>query len=71
MNEGLPKKESPEEALQELILDGELERLEDLLAEFNLFDVLKIECRESQHLALLAWLYGPPLHSTYGEDGPR
>ena len=50
---------SPEEALQALVLDDDLERLEDLLAEFNLFDVLKIERRELQHSALLAWLLNP------------
>ena len=37
---------SPEEALEELMLDGDLERLEDQLAEFNLFDVLNISHRE-------------------------
>ena len=46
-------------ALQQLILDEDLEHLEDLLAEFNLFDVLKIERRELQHSALLAWLLDP------------
>ena len=46
-------------ALQRLILDEDLEHLEDLLAEFNLFDVLKIERRELQHSALLAWLLDP------------
>ena len=56
MNEGLPKVESSKNALQKLILDEDLQRLEDLLDEFNLFDVLKIERRESQHSALLAWL---------------
>ena len=40
-------------------MDGDLERLEDLLAEFNPFDVLKIERRETQHSALLAWLLNP------------
>ena len=40
-------------------MDEDLQRLEDLLAEFNLFDVLKIERRESQHSALLAWLLDP------------
>ena len=40
-------------------LDEDLEHLEDLLAEFNLFDVLKIERRELQHSALLAWLLDP------------
>ena len=46
-------------ALQRLILDEDLEHFEDLLAEFNLFDVLKIERRELQHSALLAWLLDP------------
>ena len=50
---------SPEEALQRLILDGDLERLEDLLAEFNLFDVLSIARQETQHSAFLAWLLDP------------
>jgi hypothetical protein len=35
-------------ALQQLILDEDLEHLEDLLAEFNLFDVLKMG---TNHLA--------------------
>ena len=46
-------------ALQQLILDEDFEHLEDLLAEFNLFDVLKIERRELQHSAVLAWLLDP------------
>lgn len=50
---------TPREALERLVIDEDLERLEDLLAEFNLFDVLKIERRELQHSALLAWLLNP------------
>ena len=50
---------TPKESLQQLVLDEDLERLEDLLAEFNLFEVLKIERRETQHSALLAWLLNP------------
>ncbi len=50
---------SPADALQAFVLDDDLERLEDLLAEFNLFDVLKIERKEVQHSALLAWLLDP------------
>ncbi len=46
-------------ALQALILDDDLERLEDLLAEFNLFDVLGISHRELQHSDFLAWLLNP------------
>ncbi len=48
-----------EQALSALILDSDFERLEDLLAEFNLFDVLGIARREVQHSALLAWLLNP------------
>ena len=47
------------EALQNLILDRDFERLEDQLAEFNLFDVLGVEHKELQHSALLAWLLNP------------
>lgn len=50
---------SKETLLQALIMDPQLERLEDLLAEFNLFDVLKIGRREVQHSATLAWLLDP------------
>ena len=52
--------QSPQElALQALIMDPDLERLEDLLAEFNLFDVLGIARRELQHSAFMAWLLHP------------
>ncbi|MCY4416263.1 MAG: PD-(D/E)XK nuclease family protein [Chloroflexi bacterium] len=54
-----PAEVSPREVLERLVLDEDLERLEDLLAEFNLFDVLKVERREPQHSALLAWLLDP------------
>ena len=50
---------TPEQALQKLILDEDLERLEDVLAEFNLFDVLGIARREVLHSAFLAWLLDP------------
>lgn len=48
-----------QKALQELILDPYLERLEDLLADFNLFDVLGIARAELRHSAFLAWLLDP------------
>lgn len=51
--------QSQVEALQALVLSPELERLEDLLAEFNLFDVLGIERREIRHSKFLAWLLDP------------
>ena len=50
---------SEEQTLQAFIMDPDLERLEDLLAEFNLFDVLGIARRELQHSAFLAWLLDP------------
>ena len=57
-----PQQSSPtpeEAALQALILDEDLERLEDLLADFNLFDVLGIWHRELQHSSFIAWLLDP------------
>ena len=59
VNNALPATASPEEALQALVLDKDLKRLEDLLAEFNLFDVLRIRRRERQHSAVIAWLLDP------------
>ena len=53
------KQSKRELALQALIMDPNFERLEDLLAEFNLFDVLGIQRRELQHSAFLAWLLNP------------
>lgn len=51
--------QSQVEALQALVISPELERLEDLLAEFNPFDVLGIEKREVRHSKFLAWLLDP------------
>ncbi len=59
INDAQPVKASPEEVLQALVLGPGPERLGDLIAEFNLFDVFKIETRELQHSALLAWLLDP------------
>ena len=53
------QEQSPEQALEALMLDGDLERLEDQLAEFNLFDALGVWHRELQHSWLLAWLLDP------------
>lgn len=50
---------SPEEALQAFTSDPDLERLETLLAEFNLFDVLGITRSELQHSRVIAWLLNP------------
>ena len=59
MSTSLPSGVTPKQALQDFLMDEDLERLEDLLAEFNPFDVLKVERRETQHSALLAWLLDP------------
>lgn len=50
---------SPREALQALAADPELERLESLLAEFSLFDVLGVTHLELQHSRVIAWLLDP------------
>ena len=55
---------SQEAALQALIMDSDLERLEDLLAQFNLFDVLGIARREVRHSKFIAWLLDP--HGSHG-----
>jgi len=48
------------QALEDLIVDNvDLERLEDLLAEFNIFEVLEMQTRETRHSAFLAWLLDP------------
>lgn len=50
---------SPYEALQALAADPELKRLEDLLAEFNLFDTIGIAKSELHHSKVIAWLLNP------------
>jgi len=47
------------QALEDFIVDDDLERLEDLVAEFNIFKVLGIQTRETRHSAFLAWLLDP------------
>ncbi len=51
--------ELTEEQLEALVLDRDLEKLEALLSEFNLFDALGIARREVLHSAFLAWLLSP------------
>lgn len=46
-------------ALRALSSDPDLKRLEDLLSEFNLFDVLQIGHMELQHSWLISWLLDP------------
>ncbi len=50
--------------LMALSADPELKRLEELLGEFNLFDVLQIGHMELQHSWLVAWLLNP--HGSHG-----
>ena len=46
--------------LERLIVDNsDLEHLEDLIAEFNIFEVLGVQTRETRHSAFLAWLLDP------------
>ena len=56
---GQSPQEAALQALESLIRDDDLETLEELLAEFNLFDVLGIATRELSHSAFLAWLLNP------------
>lgn len=51
--------ETPDIALTALRDDPNLKRLEDLLREFNLFEVLQIGQMELQHSWLIAWLLNP------------
>lgn len=52
-------------ALEDFIVDNpDLEHLEDMLAEFNVFEVLGIEKSENRHSAFLAWLLDP--NETHG-----
>ena len=54
-----PAAASPKNALQALTSDPALERLETLLAEFNLFNVLGVTRSELQHSRVIAWLLDP------------
>lgn len=49
-----------QQALENLIVNNhDFERLEDMLAEFNIFSVLGIDRSENRHSAFLAWLLDP------------
>ena len=46
-----------QEHLERFVVDNpELEQLEDLLAKFNIFEVLKLQRQEIRHSNFLAWL---------------
>jgi hypothetical protein len=48
------------QSLEDFIVDNdELEKLEDLVAEFNIFEILGMQTRETRHSAFLAWLLDP------------
>ena len=51
---------TPKEALEQFIVGNEqLEHLQDMLAEFNVFEALRIELSETRHSAFIAWLLDP------------
>jgi len=55
-----PELKSEIEALERFILNNpELEKLEDLLSEFNIFETLNIIDAEIRHSNVLAWLLNP------------
>ena len=57
--------EAMQDFLEDFIADNlDLERLEDMLAEFNVFEMLGIEKNEIRHSAFLAWLLDP--NGTHG-----
>lgn len=45
--------------------NGDLQKLEQILGRFNVFDALKVARRELQHSNFLAWLIDP--HETHGQ----
>jgi hypothetical protein len=60
--------ESPKDVLERFILNNpDLERLEDLLAQFNIFETLKIVDAEIRHSNVLAWLLDPKLNHGLGD----
>ena len=63
--------EVQEASLRALSSDPDLKRLEVLLGEFNLFDVLQIGHLELQHSWLVAWLLDPGGSHGLGDSFPR
>ena len=61
-------KATEETALEALRIDPELRRLEELLKEFNLFDVLQIGHLELQHSWVIAWLLDPRGSHALGDN---
>lgn len=58
-------------SLRALSGDPDLKRLDDLIGEFNLFDVLQIGHLELQHSWLIAWLLDPAGSHGLGDAFPR
>jgi len=55
-----PEEREAIEALKRFVVDNpELEKLEDLLSEFNIFEALGIERQELRHSNFFAWLMDP------------
>jgi len=71
MSQNLQEETNPKsevEALERFILNNpELEKLEDLLSEFNIFETLNIVDAEIRHSIVLAWLLNP--NSNHGLGG--
>ena len=61
-------KATEETALEALRIDPDLRRLEELLKEFNLFDVLQIGHLELQHSWVIAWLLDPRGSHALGDN---
>lgn len=55
------------EALNQLVADPDLERLNDLLGEFNLFEALGVVRQELRHSNFLAWLLNPSENHGLGD----
>ena len=55
-------------ALEKFIVDNrDLAHLEDMLSEFNVFEVLGVEKSETRHSAFWAWLLDPKGNHGLGE----
>jgi len=55
------------ELLTDFIIDNpELERLEDIISDFNLFEVLNLQKQEIRHSNFLAWVLDPTQPHTLG-----
>ena len=56
------------QALEQLVMDQDLEELENLLDEFNIFEVLGAVRVELRHSEFLAYLMNPQQNHGLGDD---